>query len=503
MIAFVDGRMGRMGATGTSADGVAFIVRVFGGMGVEGPRGAVGVGGHRQQRLLALLVVRHGQVVTLDWLAEHLWGDAERPDASATRLRTYLSRLRQSFPEAARDWIETESGGYRFVAPPDAIEHLRFGRLRAEARDARDRGDPLRARQLLDEAMALWRGDPFRELEDLDWARADIEQLHVDRLDVLEERWEAELALGRHTQITGELGSFVREQPLRERAVRQYALALHRSGRTAEGLRIIDAFRNELADQTGLDPSPALLELGRSLLDGDPSLIVEPGRPLRGYRLLDEVGAGAFAVVWRAVQPSVDREVAIKQIRSELVSRPEFIRRFEVEARLVARIEHPFIVPLIDYWRDPDSAYLVMRWLGGGTLERRLDDGPLSIDETLALADQIGAALSAAHRQGVVHRDVKSSNVLFDEVGNAYLGDFGIALEAAQSDDPEAALSRGSPFYAAPEQLRGDPVGPAADVFSLGVVLYECLTGSTPFRAAEHGRRARRPPAARALPGGR
>ena len=472
-----------MGKTGAGADGVAFTVRVFGGIGVDGPDGPVGIGGRRQQRLLSLLVIRHGQVVTLDWLAEYLWDDAERRDAYATRLRTYLSRLRRSLPAAARDCIATESGGYRFVAPPDAIEHLRFGRLRAEARDARDRGDPLRARQLLAEAMALWRGDPFRELEDLDWARADIEQLHVDRLDVSEERWEAELALGRHTQITGELGTFVREQPLRERAACQYALALHRSGRTAEGLRALDSFRNELADQTGLEPSPAVLALEQSLLGGDSSLIVEPGRPLRGYRLIDEVGAGAFAVVWRAVQPSVDRDVAIKQIRSEFVSRPEFIRRFEVEARLVARIEHPFIVPLIDYWRDPDSAYLVVRWLGGGTLERRLDDGPLSVAETLGLADQIGAALSAAHRHGVVHRDVKSSNVLFDDVGNAYLSDFGIALEAAQSDEPEAALSRGSPVYAAPEQLRGQPVGPEADVFSLGVVLYECLTGSTPFCA--------------------
>jgi DNA-binding SARP family transcriptional activator/tRNA A-37 threonylcarbamoyl transferase component Bud32/DNA-binding beta-propeller fold protein YncE len=472
--------MERMGRSPTAAADVESIVRVFGGVGVDGQ---VGAGGPRQRRLLALLVIRCGQVVTLDWLAEYLWDDAERPDAHATRLRTYLSRLRQSLPESARDWIETEAGGYRFDAPPDAVEHLRFGRLRAEARDARDRGDPLRARQLLDEAIALWRGDPFRELEDLDWARADVEQLQLDRLEALEERWEAELALGRHTQITGELGAFVQDQPLRERAVRQYALALHRSGRTAEGLRIIDSFRNELADQSGLDPSPALVELERSLLDGDPSLGVEPGRPLRGYRLLDEVGAGAFAVVWRAVQPSVDREVAIKQIRSELVSRPEFIRRFEVEARTVARIEHPFIVPLIDYWRDPDSAYLVMRWLGGDTLERRLDDGPLSIEATLTLADQIGAALSAAHRHGVVHRDVKASNVLFDELGNAYLSDFGIALGAAQSDDPAAALSRGSPVYASPEQLRGESVGPEADVFSLGVVLYECLTGSTPFRS--------------------
>jgi DNA-binding SARP family transcriptional activator len=181
-------------ASGTQPGRVQGCVRVFGGTGVDAAGGPVGIGGPRQQRLLALLVIRSGQVVTIDWLAEHLWDDDDRPDAFAPRIRTYLSRLRQSLPEAVQPWIETEPGGYRFVAPPDAIEHLRFGRLRAAARDARDGGDPLAARRLLDEALILWRGEPFRELEDLDWARADVEQLNLDRLEMLEERWEAELA---------------------------------------------------------------------------------------------------------------------------------------------------------------------------------------------------------------------------------------------------------------------------------------------------------------------
>ena len=176
--------------------------------------------------------------------------------------------------------------------------------------------------------------------------------------------------------------------------------------------------------------------------------------------------------------------MALKQIRSELASQPEFIRRFEAEAHLVARLEHPHIVPLIDFWREPDSAYLVMRWLRGGTLERRLDDGALTLDETLVLARQIGGALSTAHAHGIVHRDVKTANILFDEQGNAFLGDFGIALEATESAGPEAALSPGSPLYAAPEQIRRERLGPEADVFSLGVVIFECLTGSLPFAAS-------------------
>ena len=467
-----------MESTGASGP----VVRIFGGVGVYGVDGPVSIGGPRQRRLLALLAIRPDSVVSIDWLAENLWDDEDRPKETAPALRTYVSRLRTALPEVAQEWIETEAAGYRFTAPAEAVEHRQFGLLREQARRARDLEDPQTSNVLLDEALALFRGDPFRELEDLDWARADIERLHLDRLEMHEERWESALALGRHTQIIGELAAFTTEHGLRERAARQYALALHRSGRTTEALRVIDDHRRTLADQSGLEPSSDITDLEQALLTGDPSLDVEKvGRPLRGYRLLEEIGTGAFSVVWRGMQPSVDREVAIKQIRSELASQPDFIRKFEAEAHLVARIEHPHIVPLIDFWRDPDSAYLVMRWLRGGTLERRLDDGPLSVPETLQVARQIGDALSAAHQQNIVHRDVKAGNILFDEADNAFLTDFGIALEVAESGGPEAALSPGSPAYSSPEQIRRERLGPEADVFSLGVVIFECLTGSLPF----------------------
>ncbi len=480
------GAVGSETGTGSAESSVppGPMIRVFGGIGVDDEAGPISIGGPKQRRLLALLTLRSGSVVSIDWLAEYLWHDDERPEATAPAIRTYLSRLRQALPVSAREWIETEPSGYRLSAPAESVEHLRFSLLRAEATRARDRDDPLVAHQLLDVALELWRGEPFRDLEDLEVARADIERLHLERLEMLEERWEAALALGRHTQITGELAAFTVEHGDRDRAVRQHALALYRSGRTADALRAISEHRRRLADASGLDPSKAMVELEQALFAGDPALDVEAvGRPLRGYRLLEEAGAGAFSVVWRGMQPSVNREVAIKQIRSELATQPQFIRRFKAEAHLVARLEHPHIVPLIDFWRDPDSAYLVMRWLAGGTLERRLDDGPLSVDETMTLARQIGGALSTAHRHGVVHRDVKTANILFDEQGNAFLGDFGIALATTESAGPEAALSPGSPVYASPEQIRGELLGPQADVFSLGVVIFECLTGTLPFAA--------------------
>ena len=212
------------------------VVRVFGSMGIDDHGVPVSIGGLRQRRLLALLTIRAGSMVDIDWLAEHLWDDEDRPADTARSIRTYVSRLRSSLPEAARGWIETGPGGYRLSAPPETVEHQRFAMLRADATRARGHDDPLTAQKSLDEALDLWRGEPFRELEDVAWARGDIEHLVSDRLEAMEERWEVSLALGRHTQITGELAAFTSEHSLRERGARQYALPLHRSGRTTEAL---------------------------------------------------------------------------------------------------------------------------------------------------------------------------------------------------------------------------------------------------------------------------
>ena len=180
----------------------------------------------------------------------------------------------------------------------------------------------------------------------------------------------------------------------------------------------------------------------------------------------------------RAVQPGVERDVAIKIIRAELADRPDFIRRFEFEARTVARIEHPNVVPLIDFWREPGAAYLVMRLLPGGSVEQALrTHGPYSREQTVRLLVDVGGALEAAHRAGVVHRDVRPGNLLLDSEGTTYLADFGIALPTAAIDD----LPTRSPAYAAPEVLRGEPAGAAADVLSLGVTTFEVLTGRLPF----------------------
>lgn len=205
---------------------------------------------------------------------------------------------------------------------------------------------------------------------------------------------------------------------------------------------------------------------------------LESGRALRGYELREEVGRGDFGVVYRAYQPSVGREVAIKVIRPDLANRLEFVRGFEAEARIVARLEHPHVVSLYDYWRDPDGAYLVMRWLRGGSLRQALERGPWNVEPALRLLDQISAALSYAHRQGVVHADLKPANVLLDDDGNAYLSDFGIAARLAGSEAEDGV--RSSPAYVPPEALAGAQPGPHGDLYCLGLLAFELFSGRRP-----------------------
>ena len=136
------------------------------------------------------------------------------------------------------------------------------------------------------------------------------------------------------------------------------------------------------------------------------------GRTIKGYELRDRIGAGGFGAVYKAHQSTVGREVAVKIILPGFANHPDFIRRFETEAQLIARLEHPYITPLYDYWRDPDGAYLVMRWLRGGSLRDALQNGAFDLTTSLLLMEQITAALATAHRNQVIHRDLKPANIL-------------------------------------------------------------------------------------------
>jgi WD40 repeat protein/serine/threonine protein kinase len=207
------------------------------------------------------------------------------------------------------------------------------------------------------------------------------------------------------------------------------------------------------------------------------------GQSIKGYEIVNRIGSGESGAVYRAHQTTLGREVAVKMILPGYANQPEFIRRFETEAQLVARLEHLHIVPLYDYWRDPDGAYLVMRWMRGGSLKDALVHGPYALNQTARALDQVAAGLATAHAAEIVHRDLKPSNILLDEEGNAYLSDFGIAkvLGQAQEHLSNTPVTLGSSDYISPEQARGQPVTPQTDIYGLGVTLYEMLTGEHPF----------------------
>ncbi|HJQ96037.1 MAG TPA: BTAD domain-containing putative transcriptional regulator [Acidimicrobiia bacterium] len=624
----------------------------------------VNLGGPKQRLVLGLLLLEAGHTVTADRLIDRLWDDSP-PEGARHTLQAYISELRKVLD----DPIEWTGHAYRLTAGVDQLDSAEFESLLNDGRDRLDSATD-EAASLLREALALWKGRPFEDLEYASSVQTEISRLEELRLEALELRLEADLRLGRQSEILAELDSLTAEYPLREKFRAQQMLALYRSGRQAEALRAFARLRQTLADELGIDPSLELQGLEEQLLSQDRSLDLSPtaepelvflftdlegstalweihaddtdaavsdhheavegaitaeggsvfkttgdgalavmpsvtaavdaacqiqrqgtrshagaieelstrvaidvgparmrdgdyfgstlnrcarllgmahggqillsptaaqavpvvadtrvldlgerrlkgiGSPqrifqlvapdlemsfpplrtdgssrvlstigfeattIRGYELRDRIGEGDFGVVYRAYQTSVGREVAIKAIRSEYSNRPTFVRRFEAEAQFVAELEHPHIVSLYDYWRDPDGAYLVMPYMRGGSLAQALQRGPWNAGPALRLLDQVGAALSYAHRKGVIHRDLKPANVLLDEDGNAYLSDFGLS---AHLTDKTGAPLTSCLTYVPPEELRGEALTPESDIFCLAVLTFELFSGIRPM----------------------
>lgn len=268
---------------------------------------------------------------------------------------------------------------------------------------------------------------------------------------------------------------------LREIGYRQLMETLARSGRRSEAVATYEELRALVQAELEIEPSEESQSLMESIRAGELEGRRKTTRPLRGYELKQQIGVGSFGVVYRAFQPGVNREVAIKMILARYANDPKFIRRFEREARLIAQLEHPHIVPLYDYWRESDRAHLVMPWLRGGSLGGAIKNGAMDPARVVRIADQIADALAAAHERGVIHRDLKPSNILLDETGNAYLSDFGLAIDQTGGATDSSSGIFGSPAYIAPEQVLNTSVSERTDIYSLGVVLYELLTGQHPF----------------------
>ncbi len=208
------------------------------------------------------------------------------------------------------------------------------------------------------------------------------------------------------------------------------------------------------------------------------------GKTIGPYRILEQIGVGGMATVYKAYQPSMDRYIALKILPHYVSEDQNFAKRFQREARAIAKLEHPHILPVYDYGEYEGVTYIAMRYVEAGTLKQHLAKGPLPLDEINRLIGQIGNALDYAHRLGVIHRDVKPSNVLIDEQGNTYLTDFGLArmMEASQ-ELTGSGVGVGTPAYMSPEQGQGIKADHRSDLYSLGVILYEMVTGHVPFEA--------------------
>jgi serine/threonine-protein kinase len=209
------------------------------------------------------------------------------------------------------------------------------------------------------------------------------------------------------------------------------------------------------------------------------------GENIGPYRILEKLGRGGMATVFKAYHLALDRYVAIKALHPAFMEDPNFLARFQREARVVAKLEHPNIVPIYDFAEHEGRPYLVMKFIEGETLKARLLRSTIERDEMIQIVEDIGDGLNYAHKKGILHRDIKPSNVLLGFDDRIYLADFGLARIALAGESTLSSdMMLGTPQYISPEQAMGTrELDEGTDVYSFGVMLYELIVGKVPFSA--------------------
>jgi serine/threonine protein kinase len=476
--------------------------QVLGPLQVVGPNGPLPLGGPKQRAVLAHLILRANRPVPADVLIDELWGD-EPPDTARNTLQSYVYRLRKILGNGR---LEGRDGSYVLSVDPSELDASRFEAIVRDAK-ALASTDPAAAATLFSDALGLWRGAPLADLTDEPSLRGEIARLEELRLSATERRIAAEIASGGHSTVVSELEALTSRYPLRERMWANLMLALYRLGRQAEALSTYQRAREVLAEELGAEPSPDLQHLHEQILRRDPELgatppaepprvrpsrvDLPPGTEFATYEIERTLGRGGMSVVYLAEHQWLQRKVALKVLAPQLAEDERFQERFIRESRLAASLDHPNVIPIYEAGASGGDLFIAMRYVEGSDLRTLLHEtGALDTARAIAIVRQVAAALDAAHEQGLVHRDVKPGNVLLakprgaEETEHVYLSDFGLTKRSA-SDSGVTGTGQfvGTLDYAAPEQFQGGTPDARTDVYSLGCVLFECLTGHPPFRS--------------------
>jgi predicted ATPase len=416
----------------------------------------IALGGQKRRALLAALLLEANHVVSRDRLIDALWGE-DPPDTARNTIQVYISQLRKLLPEGA---LETAPPGYRLVIEPESVDLFEFVRLSQAGRTALTTGDATRAADTLRAALALWRGPPLADLAWEPFAHGEIVRLEELRLAALEDRIDADLALGRHGQLVGELERLVAEQPLRERLRGQLMLALYRAGRQADALAVYQRARKTLVDELGIEPSDSLRKLERAILAHDPSLNAPQARPTTERRvptqptplLGRERELAALADVVRRDDTHLITLTGIGGIGKSRLAL-ELVRRLAPEFQdgpavaILATLRDPALVPrailealeIPEVGQDPED--VLLRALADSELLLLVDN----FEQVLPAAPTIARLLEAAPRLKVIvtsraplhiaaEREFPVPPLADDEAAELF-------IDRAQAANPEFALS--------------------------------------------------------------
>ncbi|MGI9605770.1 MAG: BTAD domain-containing putative transcriptional regulator [Acidimicrobiales bacterium] len=462
--------------------------RVLGPLAATSEGGELKLGGPKQRLVLAMLLAADGRAVSTDALIDGLWPD-EGPATARKTLQGYVHHLRSQIG----DPLHTEKGGYSLIVADSRVDGRRFTTATTDAHALLDI-DPMEASGQLADALALWRGKVYADLDGEPVLRPEITRLSELRLRALADRIDADLAMGRHEVLVGELESLTVEYPLRERFRAQHMLTLYRSGRQGEALRVYARTRDHFVEEMGIEPTSELSALEEAILQRDPALDLTATPParddaagttraVRGYELREPIHTDEHGTLYRGFQRSIGREVTVRVLESALVNDPSFVARYAEDTARLALIDSLHVAQVHDAWREPGRFYQVSPWLGGDRLDRhevlRAPGGAAA----LRVMGQVGEALGAAHRAGVAHGDVRTGTVVVQDSGDAVLTDFVVGRAAgSDAEDRHAFVAMAHELVTgfAPAVTDGEYLPPSDMDTAVASVFAEAFAGESP-----------------------